>query len=144
MIRAVLDTNTLVSAVINVKSSVASEIYQYARHKRFLLIISPAILAEVDDVLHRPKLIKAHQLSSKELKKAVSKIADVSFVVPANTEIEVVRDSDDNKIISAAYEGQADYIISRDKDLLDLAEYQGIKISTPEEFMGILRKANKP
>ncbi len=150
MIRAVLDTNTLVSAVINTDSSVAQEIYQNAKKKRFLLTISPPILTEVDKVLHRPKVIKAHKRSLQELKEAIKGIADVSLIVPGKTEIEVVRDPDDDKIIVAAVEGNADYIVSRDKDLLDLKEYQGmnkffpskIKIITPEKFMGILRAEN--
>ena len=139
MIRAVLDTNTLVSAVINIEASVTQEIYQNAKKKRFLLTISPSILTEVDNVLHRPKVIKAHKRSLQELKEAIKGIADVSYIVPGKTEIKVVRDPDDDKIIVAAVEGKADYIISRDKDLLDLKQYQGIKIITPEKFMEILR-----
>ena len=139
MIRAVLDTNTLVSAVINITSSVASEVYQNARKKSFLLITSPLILAEIDEVLHRPKVIKAHQRSLKELQEIISQLAGVSYLVPDKTGIEVVRDPDDNKIIAAAAYGRADYIITRDKDLLDLKGYEKIEIITPEKFMEILR-----
>jgi predicted nucleic acid-binding protein len=35
---------------------------------------------------------------------------------------------------------QADYLVTRDKDLLSLGTYQGIRIVTPEAFMGLLRK----
>ncbi|MDP3733168.1 MAG: putative toxin-antitoxin system toxin component, PIN family [Candidatus Daviesbacteria bacterium] len=139
MIRAVLDTNTLVSAVINVASSVAAEIYQNCKEKQFLLIISPAILAEVDDVLHRDRVMKSHRRSIQELQELIKELADISLLVPGNIIIEIVRDSDDNKIIAAALEGQADYIVSRDKDLLDLRQHRGIKIISPENFMAILR-----
>lgn len=139
MIRAVLDTNTLVSAVINITSSVASEIYQNCKEKRFLLIISPSILAEADNVLQRGRVMKSHKRSTQELQEVIREMADVSSVVPGRIKIDLVRDPDDNKIISAALEGKADYIVSRDRDLLDLKEHQGIKIITPEKFMGILR-----
>ena len=139
MIRAVLDTNTLVSAVINVASSVASEIYQNCKEKQFLLIISPAILTEVDDVLHRDRVMKSHRRSIQELQELIKELTDISLLVPGNTIIEIIRDSDDNKIIAAAIEGKAGYIVSRDKDLLDLRHYQGIKIISPENFMAILR-----
>ncbi len=142
MIRAVLDTNTLVSAVINVTSSVASEIYQNCKDKHFLLIISPSILAEVDNVLRRDRVMKSHKRSIQELQEIIREMADVSSVVPGRIKIEMVRDPDDDKIISAAIEGKADYIVSRDRDLLDIKEYQGIKIITPEKFMGILRTKN--
>ncbi|MBI3289982.1 putative toxin-antitoxin system toxin component, PIN family [Candidatus Microgenomates bacterium] len=146
MIRAVLDTNTLVSAIINTKGSVAQEIYQNFKHKRFSLVISPEILEEVEEVSNRERIIKRHQLSTKELKIIISELASLSYLVPGTTKVEVVRDPDDNKIISAAVEGQATYIVTRDEDLLDLKEYQEIseallriKIISPETFMGILR-----
>lgn len=44
-------------------------------------------------------------------------------------------DPDDNKILEAAIEGQANFIISNDKHLTDLRMYGGIKIVTPEEFL---------
>lgn len=140
MIRAVLDTNTIVSAMINTDKSVSQEIYQNSRDQRFLLVISPSILAEVEDVIHRARVMKFHKYSAQELQRIVKELTNVSLIVPGKIEIEVVRDSDDNKIISAALDGRVDYIVSRDRDLLDLKAYQGIKIITPEKFMGILRK----
>jgi len=139
MIRAVLDTNILVSAVINVTSSVSSEIYQSCKEKRFLLIISPSILSEVDNVLLRDRVMKSHKRSAQELQEIIREMAEVSSIVPGRIKIEIVRDPDDNKIISAALEGKADYIVSRDRDLLDLKEYHGIKIIAPEKFIEILR-----
>jgi len=139
MIRAVLDTNTLISAIINTKGSVAQEIYQKFITQQFLLIISPEILEEVEEVSNRERIIKRHQRSKEELEAIISELASLSYLIPGTTKVEVVRDTDDNKIISAAVEAKAEYIVSRDKDLLDLRKYQGIKIITPEEFMRILR-----
>lgn len=142
MIRAVLDANTLISAIINRPLSVSQEIYQNFIKQHFLLIVSPSLLAEVEDVLNRGRVMKLHKHSTENLQKIIKELANFSYVVPGKTEISVVRDPDDDKIIAAAVEGNADYIISRDKDLLDLEEYQGIKIITPEKFMGILRAEN--
>ncbi len=52
--------------------------------------------------------------------------------------VEVCRDPADDKFIECALWGQADYIVTQDKDLLDLEEHQGIKIVTPQEFWDIL------
>lgn len=139
MIRAVLDTNIIVSAIINTNSSVSQEIYQNSKGKRFLLVISPSILAEVEDVIHRTRIVRFHKYSVQEMRRIVQELINVSYMVSGKTEIEVVRDPDDNKIISAAVEAKAEYIVSRDKDLLSLRKYQRIKIITPEEFMRILR-----
>lgn len=139
MIRAVLDTNTFVSAVISVQLSVSQEIYQNFIDKHFLLIVSPSLLAEVDEVLHRKRVMKFHKLSPEKLQEIMNQLTSLSYIVPGNTIVDIVRDPDDNKILSAGVEGQANYIITRDEDLLDLKEYQRIKIITPEDFMGILR-----
>ena len=50
----------------------------------------------------------------------------------------VCRDPKDAIFIACAVEGEADYIVSWDKDLLDLGEYQGIKIVRAEAFVTIL------
>ncbi len=139
MIRAVLDTNTLVSAIINTKGSVAQEIYQNFIAQQFSLIISPEILEEVEEVSNRERVIKRHKRSKEELEAIISELASLSYLVPGTSKIEVVRDPDDNKIVSAAVEGQATYIVTRDEDLLDLKVYQEIKIISPEAFMGMLR-----
>lgn len=139
MTRVVIDANVLVSAIINKPFSVSQEIYQNFINKHFLLIVSPSILEEVEDVLNRDRVMKLHRHSNKALQKIINEIADLNLVVHGRIEVEVVRDPDDDKIISAAVEGKADYIVSRDKDLLDIKEYHGIKIISPEQFMGLLR-----
>ncbi len=142
MIRAVLDTNVLIAAVINAKSSVTQEIYQKFLILHFTLIISPEVLEEIEDLINRKRIAERHKLTAREREVVMSEIASLSYIVPGTTQVEIVRDPDDDKIIAAAVEGNADYIVSRDKDLLDLKQYQGIKIITPEKFMGILRAEN--
>lgn len=140
MIRAVLDTNTLVSAAINTKGSVSQEIYQYSKAKKYLLITSPIILAEADDVLHRDRLRKLHKYPDQEITEIITEIATISYIVPGTTQIDIVRDPKDNMVVATALEGKADYIVSRDKDLLHLKEYNGILIILPEQFIDILRR----
>lgn len=140
MIRAVLDTNTLISVVINVAASVSVEIYRSCKENRFLMITSSEILSELDAVLRRERMAKFHQLADQQLQKIVNEIAKVSLIVSGEVKVEVARDPSDDKVISTALAGKADYIVTRDRDLLDLKKYKGIKLVTPEEFMGILRK----
>ena len=52
----------------------------------------------------------------------------------------VVRDPDDDVILACATKGQADAVITRDKDLLSLGSYQGIAVITPETFRQQLRE----
>jgi len=50
----------------------------------------------------------------------------------------VCRDPKDDHFVACAVEGKADYIVTTDKDLLVLGEYQGIKIIRPDKFVTIL------
>ena len=55
-------------------------------------------------------------------------------IVDPVSNVEVCRDPDDNKFIECAVDSKAVYIVSGDKDLLDIKEYQGIEIMTAAEF----------
>ena len=53
----------------------------------------------------------------------------------------VPRDPDDDKIVACAVAAGAEYLVSRDRDLLSLGSYAGISIITPEEFIHLVRGA---
>lgn len=57
---------------------------------------------------------------------------------PAPLNPDVCRDPDDIKILGLAVASGADYVVTGDKDLLDLKEFQGIPILTPRSFSDIL------
>ena len=55
-------------------------------------------------------------------------------IIESESEIDVCRDSDDNKFIECAVDAKALYIVSGDNDLLDIRKYEGIEIITAKEF----------
>ena len=62
------------------------------------------------------------------------------MIVPELPSLRVIeRDPKDDMIIACAVAIQADYIVSRDLDLLDLKAYRGIQIVSPEDFIQYLR-----
>ncbi len=61
----------------------------------------------------------------------------VTMVDPAES-LSVIADPPDNRVLEAAVAGEADYIVSGDRDLLDLGKYEGIEIVTPAMFLAIL------
>lgn len=136
MIRAVVDTNVLISALISKKPSYPLQIYHLIKSEDFLLITSPTILEELEDVISRKDLIKLHQRTPKQIQEILKEIVETSLIVPGLVNVEVVKeDPDDDKFIAAAIEGQTDYIISGDKPLLNIKEYHGIKIISPADFI---------
>lgn len=55
-----------------------------------------------------------------------------SKIIEKKTNIDVCRDPDDDKFIECAVDSKALYIVSGDKDLLDISEYEGIQITAKE------------
>ena len=70
----------------------------------------------------------------------VAYLQEISTIIGQLPEISVIeRDPKDDMIIACAVAASANYIVSRDKDLLDLGKYQDIQIVAPENFMQMLR-----
>jgi len=143
MIRAVLDTNILVSALITTKTSPPLQLYKAFMRQQFLLITSPSILAEVEDVINRERVIKYHKRTleqRKEMRELLVKLSYVTLESVIPEEIIIKQDPKDDKFLYAAIDAHADYIVSGDDHLLDLKEYEAIKIVTPNDFLSILEK----
>ncbi len=146
MIRAVLDTNILISALITKNPSAPLQIYKAFIAQQFLLIISPSILAEAEDVINRKKIVKYHTRTHEQRKEIIKLLVALSYVtLEPNIPERIIIESDpkDDKFLHAAIEAQAEYIVSGDHHLLDLKEYKGIKIITPNTFLSIIKKETK-
>lgn len=137
--RIVLDTNVLISASFRKLSPVPNRIYQALKSQQFILVTSPKILEEIEDVISREKIVQRTGMTTKEQKEFIEKLTELGLVIPGETNIQVIKDDpDDDKFLIAALEGSAEYIVSGDKHLLNLKDYQGIKILSPKEFWKIL------
>lgn len=121
-LRVVLDTNILVSAVINPKGR-ASRAWELAISRRFQSITSPYIIREFARIL-RTKFA----VSEDEVRDHIRTIADASKIVQPTTSLQVVRDPEDNPIVECAVDGNANMIVSYDHDLLSLKDYNNIPI----------------
>jgi len=137
MIRAVLDVNVLVSALIK-PNGTPGQVLDMWRAGHFLILVSEAILVELDDVLKRPRLRNKYRLADDVVSRLLRGLGRFTIAVTAGAEESAVRDSDDAKLLSCAAAGGADYIVSGDKDLLSLSEYEGVAIVTPSDFVRIL------
>lgn len=135
MIRAVIDTNLLVSYALT-KGQTLSRLIDHWKRGSFVYLASPMIIGELKEVLQRPQLRTRMMADPQPLLDVVE--ADTEQI-PGQLVLEgVCRDPKDAIFIACAVEGEADYIVSWDKDLLDLGEYQGIKIVRAEAFVAVL------
>jgi uncharacterized protein len=127
--RVVLDTNVIVSG-LGWRGAPAA-ILDAVGDGRLVLVTSAPLLAELRRVLEYPKLAKVIK-GGAQLADLVA--ASGVVVAPGRVLTVVSDDDDDNRVLEAAIEGSADYIVSGDADLLDLGSFEGIPIITPGEF----------
>lgn len=135
--RAVLDCNIYVSALIQSKGPSARILDALIQEKSFECILSPLILEEVRRVLRYPRLRRRIVLSPQEQEEFLNAFSILSLWVediPADHPI-IHEDPSDDIYLQAAVEADADAIVSGDKHLLALRKYQGIPILTPQKFL---------
>ena len=102
---------------------------------KFVLVSSLPIIDEIVRVLMAFKV----PLEPEDISWWEGLILEKSSLVFSVEHLEVVKnDPDDDKFIEAAVEGNAQYIVSQDKHLLNIKEYKGIKILHPDEFFKFL------
>lgn len=137
--RAVLDANVVVSALIRPEGPPGRLLVLLLRDDAFELVASSAIFDEIRRSLRYPKVRKYLRLPEEELDLWVDALSAIAMVVDGKVTDRVVKaDPADDIYIAAATEGLADYIVSGDRHLLELAEYRGIPIVTPRTFLGLL------
>lgn len=134
--RVVLDTVILVRGLINPQSSCGRLVFDYAG--AYLTIVSPPIVAEYLAVLWRPELQRKYRGGAGRDPHAIlDVIARATTVEPVETPA-VCRDPEDDKFLAAAEIGSARFIVTEDRDLLDLGSYEGIQIVSAAAFLRIL------
>jgi uncharacterized protein len=136
--RIVVDTNVLLSAVLN-KQGKPAAIIDAVISGEYTLISSYAIMEEVRRVFAYPKiqsLLRKNRISPQEIQSYIDAISRIAIIVPGKLEITAIQnDLSDNMFLSCAIEGTADFIISGDHHLSDLIKFRNIPILNPAEFI---------
>jgi putative PIN family toxin of toxin-antitoxin system len=126
-VRLVLDVNTLVSGLL--WRGAPRDLLNLARDSRYKLISSTALVASLDEVLHRQKFvarIHAAGLSAHDLVTDIARLAEI--VTPTELPAAICRDPDDDVVLATAIAGVADAVVSGDRDLTVLRQVNGIPI----------------
>jgi len=131
--KVVLDTNFLVSAT-QWDYSVSHKLFEKLIRDNVEMFTTKEILEEFVEVLRRDFLY-----SDEESKILIELILKFLLLVNPGKKVDAVKeDPDDNKILECALESGAEYIISYDKHLLKIKEFNGIRIITPEKFLDVV------
>ena len=132
--RAVVDTNILIRALIKPRGTVGP-ILSRLRDGDYTLVYSTPILDELIEKLALPRIRRKYRLEEAEIEALVALIAlRGELVVPAR-KVKVCRDPADDMFIEAAVAGAAEYVVTGDKDLLALKTFETVRFVTPRTFL---------
>lgn len=129
--RCVVDTNVLVSRLL-IPGGVPARAVDHALAQGVLLV-SSATLAELAQVLSRPKFDP--YVTRQEREDFIRKLGGVARLIDIRWQDAVCRDPRDDKFLHVAVNGEADVLITGDADLLVLHPFHGVRILTPADFL---------
>ena len=129
--RVLLDTNVIVSALLY-RGRPAQALIR-CLDPDIVLVTSEYILSELEDVLRRKS-----DWSESIIFGSVERLRIASEMIAPSVQIAACRDPDDNRILEAAVDGDADFIVSGDADLLSMASFRGLQIVSVAEFLARL------
>lgn len=130
--RLVVDSNVLISALLNPKGTPRRALERLAADSAILLF-SEETFAELVVRLAKPKF-DAYR-TTEQMEAFLDWLTDLGEWVQQVIEIEACRDSDDNKFLAVALTGGADCLITGDADLLALDPFEGLPILAPAAFL---------
>lgn len=124
--KVVIDTNLIIAARWNPRSS-SNRIIGMVIEGKVSAVYTTAIKNENLHILEKVK-------PPKDYLDKILKFYRISRKVDAKRKIDICPDKADNRFLEAAVAGKASYIISSDRHLLDLKEFEGVRILKPGDF----------
>ena len=136
MLKVVLDTNIFVSSLL-VKAGLPAQVLDAWRERRYLLIVSPAIIAEIRATLSYPRIRRKYAIADEDIEQLVTLLQQDALLVPGDADVSAAIPDDpaDEMVLACAVEAQADVVVSGDRHLLHLGAYRSIPVLTARQFL---------
>lgn len=136
--RIVVDTSVLVRYLLRPSAATRQLIEDLWLGDVVKLVVSPELIAELENVLQRPKI--GRFVAAEDASVLVDAVKARSVLLGPLAEIPpFTRDPKDDKFVACGLSGGAEYLVSYDDDLLVLGAVGGMQIGTPETFVRGLR-----
>ncbi len=140
--RAVIDTNVLLAGLLWRGPSHA--LLEHVRADTVSLISSPALLAELADVIGRAKFDAILTQTNTSRERSLAEVRRLAEVIePPPLPQPVCRDADDDQVLALAISAKVELIVSGDNDLLSLGSFEGIPIITPAQAVSLIEARGK-
>lgn len=143
--RVTVDTNIFLRSFR--KGSAADYLVSLWRNQQFVLVLSQAILDEVEEVLLRPHLMERYSYMRQEAIDLINELTQRAIPVEVPDSYKLCRDADDDRFVDCAIYRRAQFLVSYDNDILDdptlrqaLFEY-GVEIVDPHAFVERIQEA---
>jgi uncharacterized protein len=130
-VRYVFDTNVIVSALLFENGKPAQALRYALTNGEVLLSLD--LLEELNDVLGREKFNR--YLTSEEREEFLETLIERAVLIEITENVQECRDLKDDKVLELALNGEAQYIISGDRDLLVLHPFRNVSVITVDEFL---------
>lgn len=135
---AVLDTNTIVSAILG-PLGIPNRILEAARSQQFVLATSSVIITEVVTTLSRDRIRRKYHISAADLDRLRDLLEHETPCTLVTHEVHgAATHPEDDLILATALSARADYLVTGDVKLQRLRHYQGVIIVSPREFLDVV------
>jgi putative PIN family toxin of toxin-antitoxin system len=134
----VIDTSVLISSLAG---RWARDLLDAIGQGRLRPVVSSALLDELRDVMGRERLRR--WFTAADAEDVTSVLAAQGLVIEPRVVVNACRDPNDNYLLSLAETSDADYLVTRDEDLLVLVEWKGTLIVPPRVFLRLLAQTRR-
>jgi hypothetical protein len=131
--RIIIDTNLWISFLI---TNDFNKLDHFLNSDKYLVVFSDELFDEFLEVVHREKFVR--YFNDLNIKILVEIINEKALFVNVFSIVNVCRDVKDNFLLSLAIDGDVDYLITGDNDLLILKHYKKTSILTINDFISTL------
>jgi putative PIN family toxin of toxin-antitoxin system len=131
--RIIIDTNLWISFLI---TNDFNKLDHFLNSDKYLVVFSDELFVEFLEVVHREKFVR--YFNDLNIKILVEIINEKALFVKVFSIVNVCRDVKDNFLLSLAIDGDVDYLITGDNDLLILKHYKKTSILTINDFISTL------
>ncbi|MFZ2224281.1 MAG: putative toxin-antitoxin system toxin component, PIN family [Candidatus Deferrimicrobium sp.] len=135
--RVVFDSNVLIAALLFPEGRAAAAVENILNGSDEL-VLSPPILREILSVLARK-----FSRDREELSRVAVVLGEMGQIVEPSRRLSVLPDEPDNRILECAVEGNAEAIVTGDKAMLAIREYEGIRLVTLADYLKKPRRGGK-
>ena len=129
-VKLIIDTNLWISFIISNKQNLLDPLLLSEEAR---LLFSKELIAEIQQTITKPKLKK--YFDGNALEEMLSTFEPFTDLIEVDSIVTICRDSKDNFLLALAKDGKADYLLTGDKDLLELKKFGKTKIEKITTFI---------